>query len=149
MPDRRTLTFARLEEIMPEVDRLLAGHATVGNWSLGQICNHLSGAIRTSVEGPPVRAPWIIRAAIGPLVKRQILTSGTIKEGIKTLEQFVPKPDLDARAEAEALRATISYYLTHPETRAMHPFFGAMKPEEWDRMHCIHAAHHLRFAVPG
>jgi hypothetical protein len=149
MADRRTLTFARLEEIMPEVDRLLAGHQTVGNWSLGQICNHLSGAIRTSVEGTSVRAPWMIRATIGPLIKRGILKSGQIKEGIRTLQQFQPKPGLDARAEAEALRATIAYYFAHPEPRAVHPFFGAMKPEEWDQLHCIHAAHHLRFAVPG
>jgi hypothetical protein len=149
MPDRRTLTFARLDEIMPEVDRLLAGHTTVGNWSLGQISNHLSISIRTSVEGSLSRAPWIIRATIGPLIKRRILATGKIKEGIKTLEAFIPKPGLDARAEAEALRATIAYYLAHPDPRAIHPFFGAMRPEEWDRMHCIHAAHHLRFAIPA
>jgi hypothetical protein len=149
MPDRRTLTFARLDEVMSEVDRLLAGYTTVGNWSFGQICNHLAEAIRGSVEGYPSRAPWIIRATIGRSKKAEILNSGKMTEGLQLPDKFLPKPGLDARAEAEALRATIAYYLAHPESRAMHPFFGAMKPEEWDRLHCIHAAHHLRFAIPA
>ena len=60
MPERRTLEFARLDDVMPEVDRLLAGHTTVGNWSLGQICNHLSRPRSgSSVEGFGVKAPWL------------------------------------------------------------------------------------------
>ena len=42
---------------MPEVDRLLQGHRTVGNWSLGQICNHLAGSFIYSVEGFPAQGP--------------------------------------------------------------------------------------------
>ena len=51
--NRRTLTYASLDEIPADVDRLLAGHTTVGNWTLGQICNHLSGAVIASVDGSP------------------------------------------------------------------------------------------------
>ena len=36
MTERRTLTFARLDDVMPEVDRLLAGYEAIGMWSLGQ-----------------------------------------------------------------------------------------------------------------
>ena len=43
--ERRALSFTSLAEVMPEVDRLFQGHRTVGNWSLGQICNHLAGAL--------------------------------------------------------------------------------------------------------
>ena len=38
---RRALSFATLDGVMPDVDHLLTGHTTVGQWSLGQICNHL------------------------------------------------------------------------------------------------------------
>ena len=41
-PGRRAIQFESLDEIMPEVDRLLEGHTTVGNWSLAQICRHLA-----------------------------------------------------------------------------------------------------------
>ena len=92
MPERRTLDFARLDDVMPEVDRLLAGHATVGNWSLGQICNHLARVFRMSVEGSTVNAPWLIRATLGPVVKRKVLREGSVATGIKTPDIFVPPP---------------------------------------------------------
>jgi hypothetical protein len=149
MPERRTLEFARLDEVMPEVDRLLAGHTTVGNWSLGQVCNHLAGGIQKSVDGYEVQAPWLVRTTIGRVVKKKILGERRIQPGIKTAESLVPKPGLDDRAEAEALRASIAYYLTHPEPRALHPFFGRMTGDEWDRLHRIHCAHHLSFALPA
>src|SRR4051794_14935085 len=46
MAERRDLSFTSLEDVMAEVDRLLAGHETVGRWSLGQICNHLGTSFR-------------------------------------------------------------------------------------------------------
>ncbi len=149
MPERRTLEFARLSDVMPDVDRLLAGHSTVGNWSLGQVCNHLAGAIQKSVDGYGVQAPWLIRATIGSVIKKKILGDRRIRSGIKTSEEILPKTGLDSRAEAEALRASITYYLTHPEPRAVHPFFGRMTGDEWDQLHCIHCAHHLSFVVPA
>jgi hypothetical protein len=51
MPERRLLQFGHLDDVMPEVERLLAGHLTVGRWSLGQVCNHLATAFRLLLEG--------------------------------------------------------------------------------------------------
>ena len=76
MDGRRTLAFSSLDEVMPEVDRLLLGHKTIGNWSLAQICNHLSGAIVSSIDGVPFRFPWIFRKTVGPIVLRRIIKSG-------------------------------------------------------------------------
>ena len=50
---------------MPEVDRLLEGHTTTGQWSLGQICNHLGTAMQYTVEGFPEQAPWLLRRTRG------------------------------------------------------------------------------------
>jgi hypothetical protein len=52
-PGRRRLSFRRLDEVMPDVDRLLIGHRAVGRWTLGQICNHLAASFRHSVAGFP------------------------------------------------------------------------------------------------
>ena len=49
---RRLLTFRSLDEIMPEVDRLLEGSTKVGNWSLGQMCLHLATVMRRVVDLP-------------------------------------------------------------------------------------------------
>jgi hypothetical protein len=48
MAERRELTFASLDDVMPDVERLLAGHVTVGRWTLGQILNHLATATHLS-----------------------------------------------------------------------------------------------------
>jgi Protein of unknown function (DUF1569) len=146
---RRTLSFSNLFEVMPEVDRLLASHRTVGNWSLGQVCNHLSAGIILSVDGYPMKAPWIIRKTIGPIVRGRILKSGRIPDGIKLRKDFEPRPQLDARAEAEALRAAIQGFGAHAGPMAEHPFFGSLTRENWERLHAIHAAHHLGFVLPG
>src|SRR3954451_10429489 len=104
MPTRRDLSFASLDRVMPEIDRLLEGHTTVGNWSLGQICNHLGATLVGSLEGFGVQAPWLVRKTIGQVVRRRILRSGRMRAGVKLPERFLPRPGLDARAEAEALR---------------------------------------------
>jgi hypothetical protein len=149
MAERRNLTYASLDRVMPDVDRLLEGHTTVGNWSLGQICNHLATTIINSVEGFPLRAPWLLRQTIGRLKRRQVLGSGTIPTGVKLPERFLPKPGLDARAEAEALRAALMLYAANTRPPVLHPFFDQLSREQWTRLHCIHCAHHLSFVLPG
>jgi len=145
---RRELHFDHLSEIMPEVDRLLAGHETFGRWNLGQICNHLAGSLRGSVEGLPGRVPWIVRRTLGPIVFRRICRTGRMPEGVKAPPAVEPRPGLDARAEAEALRASIRLFEEYLGPIPEHPFFGPLRKDELARLHCIHASHHLSFARP-
>jgi hypothetical protein len=149
MAGRRSLSFDTLDRVMPDVDRLLAGHTTVGSWSLGQICNHLTAAVIGSVEGFPVRAPWLLRNTLGRLKRRQILRTGTMPAGVNLPERFLPRAGLDARAEAEALRAALQFYAASTGPTALHPFFDRLSREEWTRLHCIHCAHHLSFVLPA
>ena len=144
MDGRRTLALASLAE----VDRLLLGHRMIGQWTLGQVCNHLSWAIIGSVDGSPFRTPWVVRKTIGPVIVRRILKTGRFPNGIKLPGKFQPKPGLDARAEAEALRAAIRLFGTHTGPFSDHPLAGPLSRETWDRFHSIHCAHHLSFAIP-
>jgi hypothetical protein len=144
---RRALAFGRVEEILPEVDRLLAGHATLGRWSLGMICRHLATAIRDSVEGYPFRMPWAFRRTVGPLGYRWLDRRGRMPSGLWAPKAMIPPTGLDDRAEAESLRRAIALYRDRGPI-AEHPLFGRFRPEQWDRLHCIHAAHHLGFALP-
>ena len=148
MAERRTLTFTTLDRVMPDVDRLLEGHETLGNWSLGQICNHLATVVAGSVDGFPFRASWIYRKTMGTVIRRQLFKNGEMAVGTQLPPQFCPKPGLDARAEAEALRATLRYFAGYQEPLVMHPFFGWLTRDEWNRLHAIHCAHHLSFVLP-
>jgi Protein of unknown function (DUF1569) len=148
-PARRTLTFDSLDRVMPDVDRLLAGHTTVGEWSLGQICNHLTTTLTWTVEGYPKLAPWFVRQTVGPLVLRHILKTGRFPDGIKLPQTYLPNPDLDERAEAEALRAALWHFAGHSGPLSDHPMAGQIARADWERFHCIHCARHLSFALPG
>jgi hypothetical protein len=149
MAARRPLTFSSLDEVMPDVERLLQNHTTVGNWSLGQILNHLEGSIRSSVEGYTEQAPWVLRKFVGPIVMTRIINKGVIPEGIKTNVSLVPKPGLDCSAEAEGLRAALALFMNHTGRLADHPFGGPFSREKWEKVHRLHAAHHLSFALPA
>ncbi len=120
-PARRELAFSSLDQVMPDVDRLLAGYKGVGNWSLGQMCHHLTQSIAGSVEGFPGQAPWLLRKTLGPLIIRGILKQGKMREGVQVPEAFQPKPGLDDRAEAEALRAAVRIFGEHHGPLAEHP----------------------------
>ena len=147
-PGRRKLAFRRLEEIMPEVERLLVGQFTVGRWTLGQICDHLAASFRYSVEGfPDPPAPWILRVTLGSLARRSMLRGGPIPERMPLPARYRPGPGLDAVAEAERLREAITLF-SACAAPAAHPLVGPMSADEWTVYHCTHCAHHLSFAVP-
>jgi hypothetical protein len=146
---RRPLKFETLGEVMPDVDRLLEGHTTVGNWTLGQICNHLSESVMYTIDGFPDKAPWVIRRTIGPILTRRMLRTNRMPEGVRTPKRYQPRPGVDARAEAEALRASLRLLASNPGPFAEHPFAGPLSRADWDRFHCVHFAHHLSFAVPS
>ena len=147
---RRDLKFQSLSEVMPDVDRLLEnGYTAVGNWSLGQVCNHLATTFQGSVEGFGHKVSWPLRKLVAPFFLRSLLKSRTMPEGIRIPKKVLPKPDLEPRAEAEALRAAIAFYQARAESLAEHPFFGKLSRADWTSIHEIHCSHHLSFILPA
>ncbi|HEV3167444.1 MAG TPA: DUF1569 domain-containing protein [Isosphaeraceae bacterium] len=149
MAERRDLSFTSLNEVMPDVERLIPGYKTVGNWSLGQICYHLALAVRCSIDGYSENAPWIVRKTIGPFAFRSVMKSGRMGTGIKVPAAFLPIPGLEDLAQVNSLRSCLARYQAHTGPLAPHPFFGDISAADWTRLHCIHCAHHLSFALPS
>ncbi len=150
MPERRQLYFTRLGEVMPEVERLSAGYDAIGQWSLGQICNHLATALNfvaAGVSGSSVAdAPEDPRFA---LIRTRFFRADRFPDGKSApVSELVPATGLDDRAEAERLRAALVRFDLAAGPFPAHPALGLMTKEEWTRFHCLHAAHHLGFAVP-
>jgi hypothetical protein len=142
------LAFADLAEVVPEVERLLAGHAMLGGWTLGQVCSHLATTIRMSMDGVPTKAPWLVRRAAGPLLRRLVLRRGRLPRGVQVPSVYLPQAGLDAGREAGALRDGIERFESFRGPLDEHPLLGRLTPAQWRRFHCIHSAHHLGFAVP-
>ncbi len=147
-PGRRTLRYQSLDEVMPDVERLLVGHTTVGNWSLAQICRHLATVMRRVVD-LPASTPHDPSLWVGEERKREVFESGRLPESLPAPPQVVPTETLDERAEAEGLRAVIAHYKASNGPVIPHRIFGPLTKAEWDRIQCIHCAHHLSFAVPA
>jgi hypothetical protein len=146
-PGRRTLRFESLDDIMPDVDRLLAGHKTVGTWSLAQICQHVATVMRRVVD-LPASTPQDPSKWVGEDQKRQVFESGVIPEGLPGPPEVIPTETLGEPEEAERLRQTIAYYKASAGPVIPHRFFGPLSKQEWERIQLIHVAHHLSFAIP-
>ena len=147
VPERRELQLADLDAVLNECRRLLeTGYQRHGNWSLGQICNHLRLTIDANVQGYPT---WmmLIGLPLRPLLRRWFLPKlmqGISPVGIRTAGRFVPAQDLSDAEEINLLETSIRQF-RNAESLHGHPGFGQMSKEDFEQFHLVHAVHHLRF----
>ncbi|MGB2985852.1 MAG: DUF1569 domain-containing protein [Phycisphaerae bacterium] len=145
---RRSLVFADVFQIMPEVRRLVPAHRTVANWSLGQICEHLARSFVGSMEGFDLSNHRIKRFFLRRKMLHVALTKG-IPRDYTVDENLTPPPKVDLREAVGALDAAIQRYQNHQGKLHAHPLFGKMPRDVWDRVHCVHCAHHLSLVLPA
>jgi hypothetical protein len=147
---RRQLSFTSVGDVPPDVDRLLRdGHLTVGRWTLAQICAHLSDTLEWSLDGFPARQlPWVARATFGKLAKWNMFRTGRIPENFPLPKRISPPSELLLDEQVARLNRAVARFQSHQADHAPHPFIGPMSHADFERYHCIHAAHHLSFAIP-
>jgi hypothetical protein len=149
---RRELRLDGLDDALSECARLLeVGYRQTGNWTLGQMCQHLRLTIEANMHGYPT---WmnIVGLPLRPMLRAFALPrllAGNSIGGIRTAGMFVPPADLDDRTEVRRLEACVGEFEKHADPLQPHPGFGRMTHEEFDRFHAAHAAHHLSFLIPG
>jgi hypothetical protein len=143
---RRSLAFADLSEVMPEVRRLMGGHRTVGNWSLAQVCKHLADSFTGSMDGFRTRRHLFKR-----LFLRKVMLRRTYAEGIPpnytVLKRLNPPPNCEIQKVVEELGRSIERFEAHQGRLHFHPLFGSLDRAGWDRLHRFHSAHHLSFVI--
>jgi hypothetical protein len=150
MPERRTLDFERIDQVMPDVDRLLDGHSTAGRWTLGQICDHLARGITLTLRKPRGDATTPEPTPAQEVNRRHLFRARSFPEGVALPSRLLePTADLDSRAAAEALRSALDRLASHDDPFPAHPLLGPLTRDEWVDFHCIHCAHHLSFVVPA
>jgi Protein of unknown function (DUF1569) len=145
MPERRMLNFASMDEIMPDVNRLLEGHSTAGQWTLAQILHHLATSIRLTSLGRASSTPGHGSEAF----RQQFFHSRRFPEGLAAPHpKLIPPVDADVHVQTKALQEAIALFTSAAGPFPDHPLLGALSKEEWSQFHCIHCAHHLGFAAP-
>ncbi len=147
--DRRHLEFSSLDDIRAEVERLARGKIrALGNWSPGQVFEHLAIVMNASIDGFPFTAPLPMRV-MARLFKRRFL-SRPMPPGFRLPGRAAPllPPPVSLEDGLAAIRRALDRQRTEPG-RQPHAFFGPLTREEWDRVHCLHSAMHLGFLVPA
>jgi len=142
--------FDSFDQLLAEVRSLnVRPTRQLGNWSLGQICEHLGIGMRECVEGDKIfTAPLWLRV-VGPWVRPRILKRG-LPRGFQIPrggERLIPPP-VAFEAGLATLEAGIAT-LKSSDRRIAHPVFGRMGLAEWDQFHFRHAELHLSFIVPA
>ena len=147
----RDLKFETLGKAVDDARHLLAsGYVRHGNWSLGQICRHLTLVQDPSIDGYPA---WMsLFAPLRPLMRRWLLPKllgPDSPRGIRTARTFMPPDNLNDAVEVEAFLASVERLINHSGEFAPHPAFGRMPHDKILAIHTAHAAHHLRFLFSG
>ena len=132
-----------------DADALIARldhHATPGGpWTLAQTLHHCAESIESSLTGYPRLKPAIVRATIGALVKRRFLGRGAMRHNLAAPLPGGPPPTDGPPDEAVArLRRAIDAFARHDGPLAPHPVYGACTKAEYDALHAMHIADHLR-----
>ena len=145
---RRKVRYGSFQAVVDDAHRMAAlPHRQLGNWSLGQICQHLAAGMDMAIDGPPFKPGWLLRT-IGPFIKKRMITR-PMSPGFrfpKTATVLMPG-NLDTAAGVAAIEKAVGR-LRENRQRKPHVIFGAMTHEEWDQLEFRHCEMHLSFIVP-
>ena len=146
---RRTLHFATLADCLADAEMLARSRVRcLGNWSAGQIFQHVATGMNSSIDGARFKPSLLFRLIL-PLFKKRILTKG-MTPGFKlppAAARVLVPGDTDTEAGLAAIRSAIARLQTE-ENRAPSPFLGKLTREESDQLHLRHAELHFSFIVP-
>ncbi|MEM1330923.1 MAG: DUF1569 domain-containing protein [Planctomycetota bacterium] len=155
--ERRALAFASLDELTTELDQLGQAHAagtltTTGNWSFGQICEHLAIFWKAPIDGfPEGKPPLPLRLLAQWFFKKGAAAGNPPPAGFKypASVTWLDPGDVSVEQGLAHLREQIDRTrsgarFTHPS-----PLFGTFSHDEWLRVQLGHCVLHLGFAKPG
>ena len=145
---RRKLNFTSYDELLDCARRLSQSPTRqLGNWSLGQICEHLAAAMDMAIDGAAFK-PSLLARWFGPLLKKRFLTRG-MPSGFQLPSSAVKllPSNSESAAGLLALERAIARLNQEP-TRTRHAVFGHLTHEEWDQLQLRHAEMHLSFIEP-
>ncbi len=147
---RRTLNFSTLAEFQADAERWSRSELkTVGNWTFGQILEHLARVMNCSIDGFGVKASWYRRVFVAPLIRNSLLTE-QMKPGVKLPKRasvLIAGPETSTETGLRNVRNAIAR-LQGEQPMAAHPLLGKMTTEEWLSLHLRHAELHMSFVVP-
>lgn len=148
--ERRKLRFESLDDIDADVDRLAAASEirALGNWSSGQVLQHLATTMNNSIDGFPFAVPFPVRVLLRLFMKRRFLTQ-PMPPGFKLPARAGSMLPPETNWDGGLANFRLAIDRVKQETRRCpHPAFGPMTIDEWNQTHCRHSELHLSFLLP-
>lgn len=154
---RRELHFNSIEELTEEVKRIVEhderGDAhTTGNWSVGQIFQHVGKVVACSFDGFPFTVPWHTRlfCKVVAWVSWRYLLRLAFRPGHKMPDESLrPDPGVTARDGAAYLLGQLERIQRGEKMRQPSPYEGPLTHEQSVEVHLRHAELHLGFIRYG
>jgi hypothetical protein len=150
--DRRELRFSSAQEILDDVEYLDSGDPprTTGNWTGGQIVEHVTRLIDCSIDGFPVAKGPLLMRVVGRLTRRRVIVN-PLQPGLIFSRKFdflAPGQSITWEEAVEHMRETMMR-LSAERMSALHPLLGRLTHEQWEQFHCRHAEMHFSFMHPA
>jgi len=151
--NRRLLHFDSIDQMMVEVDRLVAAERAgclvqLGNWTLGQALGHLATWSEFSYTGVPLKPPFFIRWILR-FQKKSFLYK-PMRAGVRIPGVTGGTMGIEPMALDEGLRRfkNICQRLKAEPPTAPSPIFGQMTHDESIALSLRHAELHLGYFIP-
>lgn len=145
---RRDVHYKTLDDFLNDAQRVTTSEVhAIGNWSPGQIFEHMARSMNGSIDGFDFMMPAPARFLMSLLMKNKFLTKG-IPAGFKTSANFIAS---EATSNEDGLASLQNAVTRQKEesSRVLHPGFGKVTREEWEAFHLRHAEMHMSFIVDG
>ncbi len=144
---RRTVRYESLDELLSDAQRLSEVEVrTLGNWSQGQIYEHMARSLDSCIDGTDFSLPAPVRWLMRLVIKRKFLHVA-LPPGFKTTPSFDPE-ETSAEQGLSSLEKAIARQ-KQESNRAPHPAFGNIGKEGWNDFNLRHSELHMSFLVNG
>lgn len=153
---RRKLRFANTDDLLAEIDRVVAADRAgtlkrLGNWTPGQIMGHIAAWINYGYDGYPLRRPpWFIRFILRRIVKKYLRDGMPAGVRIPRVENGTTGIDVLSTDEgANRLRSALQRLESNEVPAHDSPAFGPMSHPDRIQLNLRHAELHLGFLRYG
>ncbi len=154
---RRDLAYRSFDEFEADVDRVEAAHragglTTTGNWTPGQIMEHLAKFANCAFDGFDAMAPWPMRKIMILLFKKKMLSGDPMPAGYKLpkkAEFMLPGDEVATEGGLDQIRAVFLRLQGGERFKAKSPLFERLDHDQWCKAQLGHAAMHMSFIDLG
>ena len=144
---RRQVSYQTLDDLVADAERLsAAGAPTTGNWSRGQIFEHVALIMDMTVDGFAFTLNPIVRFFAKTLFFKRFLKNG-MPSGFKpskSVQQKVVPDETDEQEALNHLRITVER-LKQLDHYVDHAVFGKLDPDQARAINRRHAEMHMSF----